>query len=111
MKVRKRKESKIDKIYRRKARMNHLQDVFDFFERTVYLIELSIYKVFSILTIPMFILGLSGAYYTYKMVTDVVKNNINFWHSDFLGMAYKFLGIYMGYILLKNWLETSMERK
>ena len=68
-----RKMIDIESRYKKKIVRNYICDVMDFFDRIIYLLELSIHNILAILSIPMFIVGMSGGVYAYKMIMDICK--------------------------------------
>lgn len=53
-----RKMIDIESRYKKKIVRNYICDVMDFFDRIIYLLELSIHNILAILSIPMFIVGM-----------------------------------------------------
>lgn len=101
-----RKMIDIESRYKKKIVRNYICDVMDFFDRIIYLLELSIHNILAILSIPMFIVGMSGGVYAYKMVMDICKMG----RSENIGVCCRLFEIYMAYMIIKSLLEKHMKR-
>lgn len=101
-----RKMIDIESRYKKKIVRNYICDVMDFFDRIIYLLELSIHNILAILSIPMFIVGMSGGVYAYKMIMDICKMG----RSENIGVCCRLFGIYMAYMIIKSLLEKHMKR-
>ena len=101
-----RKMIDIESRYKKKIVRNYICDVMDFFDRIIYLLELSIHNILAILSIPMFIVGMSGGVYAYKMIMDICKMG----RSENIGVCCRLFEIYMEYMIIKSLLEKHMKR-
>ena len=100
----------IERMYKRKAMKNDLQSILDFFERFIYLFGMSLYKVLTLFSIPMFFVGIAGGYQGYKLIMNCVKSNVVLWQSEFFNMTVRLLLIYFCYHMVKTWLEVRLSK-
>lgn len=104
-----RKMIDIESRYKKKIVRNYICDVMDFFDRIIYLLELSIHNILAILSIPMFIVGMSGGVYAYKMIMDICKMGRSE-NIGNIGVCCRLFEIYMAYMIIKSLLEKHMKR-